>query len=75
MMLRSGLFDFMMLRNFKRFFYTAARPLLCIEKQLTGFSVREHKKGTSFWFLCCLTWTYSARKPIEDARKPIEDDT
>ena len=50
MMLRSGLFDFMMLRNFKRFFYTAARPLLCIEKQLTGFSV---KKTHWYWDLFC----------------------
>ena len=32
MMLRSGLFDFMMLKNFNRSFYTAARPLLCIGK-------------------------------------------
>ena len=39
MMLRSGLFDFLMLRNFDRSFYTAARPLLCIGKQLTGFYV------------------------------------
>ena len=41
MMLRSGLFDFMMLKNFNRSFYTAARPLLCIGKQLTGFYVKR----------------------------------
>ena len=34
-------------------------------RQLTGFYVRDHREGTSFWFLCCLTWSYSAHKPIE----------
>ena len=43
MMLKSSLFDFIMLMSFNRSFYTAARPLLCIGKQLTGFCVkREH---------------------------------
>ena len=41
MLLRSGSFDFMMLRNFNRSFYTATRPLLCIGKKLTGFYVKR----------------------------------